>query len=96
MPAQLDTEEVIATTASKYKITDFTIDLTREEIHVSYDKLDSDDAKVGEGMLTLTGPDFSGAIVDASTIAGTDVYAPIKTALYNKILAFTGKTAVIS
>lgn len=95
MPLTLDTAEAINTTITDYEINSFALDMERQEIVVAYDKLDSNGAKLGEEVLILDGPDFLATISDANTIATVDVYGPFKEALYNQIVAKTGKTGSV-
>lgn len=97
MPFTLDTpEEVAATSVKKYEITSFAIDLERYEIIVAYNKIDPTGKLIGEGILTIDGPDFPAAIAEASTVAGADVYAALKTALYNQISLDVGKGGAVT
>jgi len=96
MSLDLDMPEVVSTTINKYEINSFAIDLDRLEIVVAYDRIDSEGKNQGESVITIDGPDFTTAIGEASTIAGADVYAALKTALYSQVQAQTGQTGAVS
>mgnify|MGYP000038266213 CR=1 FL=1 len=96
MSLDLDTPEVVSTTINKYEINSFAVDLERLEIVVAYDRIDSEGKNQGEAVITIDGPDFAAAIGEASTIAGADVYAALKTALYNQVISQTGQSGAIS
>lgn len=95
MPLSLDTEKTENIVTAKYEINSFHADIDRQEIHVGYDKLDVNGKKVGEELLTLEGPDFISAILRAGEIAGTDVYGPVKQALYERIIEANGVSGTI-
>lgn len=95
MPLSLDSQKTESIVTAKYEINSFHADIDRQEIHVGYDKLDADGKKVGEDLLTLGGPDFVSAIARAGVIAGTDVYGPVKEALYERIIDANGVTGSI-
>ncbi|MCP4126927.1 MAG: hypothetical protein GY753_07685 [Gammaproteobacteria bacterium] len=96
MPLTLTIPEAISTTIATHKITSFTIDLERNEIHVGYDQQDSDGNVIKEAVLTIDGPGFATSVTRAGTIAGADVYGAIKQALYEDIQSATGKTGAIT
>lgn len=96
MPLTLAQPESISVTVVDYRITAFSVDIDRGEIHVSYDRVDGAGNPVSEHMITLMGPDFQSTILDANTIAGADVYAAIKGSLYNQIIAKTGVSGTLS
>lgn len=96
MPFTLNAPETVNVTIDKYEINSFAVDLDRQEIVVGYDKIDSEGSNRGEAVLIIDGPDFMAAIGDANTIAGTDVYSPLKQALYNQISARTGTAGSVS
>ena len=97
MPLTLDTPDSVNQTVASYEINSFAVDIDRLEMHVSYDLLDGEGANLGQGpLLTISGPDFPTAIARASEIAGADVYAALKQALYEQITASTGKTGTVA
>lgn len=95
-PLQLDAPDNITAVISAYEINAFAIDLVRQEIVITYNALDANGAPMSEHILIVDGPDFPAAIADASTIAGADVYTALKTALYNQVVAITGKSGTVS
>ncbi len=96
MPLNLTTPTAISDTVSSVKINSFAVDLDRKEIHVAYSELNASNAVVSEKGITIVEPDFTQAIVDASTTAGTDVYGPLKESLYNQIQLATLQSGVVA
>lgn len=96
MPLALDQPEATSVTLSAYHINSFAIDLERAEIIIAYNELDGDGNAISDRIAVVEGPDFPAAIQEASTIAGSDVYAALKTALYNQLTMLTGKTGSVS
>lgn len=79
----------------KKDITSFTPMIKQGILYISYDELDIDGKKVGEEMIISEGIDFQNVIKDASTMAGTDIYGPLKQALYNEIERLSGDAGIL-
>jgi len=89
--------EVVETIKVKKKdITSFTPMIKQGVLYIAYDKLDVNGVKVGEDIATAEGVDFQNIISDASTIAGVDIYTPLKQALYNELERQSGESGTIS
>lgn len=83
MPKKLDTAEVISATITDEEITSFTIDLTNGSIYIVFDRKDINSVSViSDASHVLEAAEMTAAITRASQIAGADVYAAIKQALY--------------
>jgi len=89
---QVLTEEVHKTiVVAKKDITSFTPMMKQGILYITYNELDIDGNIVGEQIITSDGKDFENVILSASTIAGVDIYGPLKLALYNEIERITGE-----
>ena len=95
MPLTLTTPTAVNDTVSAYKINSFAVDLDRKEIYVAYSELNASAVVLAEKTITIVEPDFTQAIADANTTAGTDVYGPLKGSLYNQIQLVTLQTGVV-
>jgi len=94
--AQVLTTEINRIIKVKKKdITSFTPMIKQGILYISYDELDVNGIKVGDDIATSEGIDFQNVIADASTIAGTDIYGPLKQALYNELGRLSGNTGTI-
>jgi len=94
--SQVLTNEINKTiTVKKKDITSFTPMLKLGILYISYDELDKNGVKVGEEITTTEGIDFQNVILNASQIAGTDIYQPLKQALYNELERLTGDSGTI-
>ena len=83
MPLTLDNPDVINGTVTDEQITSFTVDLVNQTIFIVYDRQDSSGVTIVPDVShTLTGTEMTAAITRASQIAGADVYAALKQALY--------------
>ena len=88
MSLTLEVQVTNTQTISEVKITSFSVDLARNEIHIAYDELDNG-VVISERVFELANDDFFAVITDASAIAGTDIYQPLKQALYNTLMQST-------
>jgi|TARA_Y100000310_G_scaffold117826_1_gene116568 hypothetical protein len=82
MPANIKVPIPVSGTVSKMKITDFSVDIERRELHITFDQQDSSDNKITDHTITLDEPYFTQALVKASEVVGGNVYAAIKTGMY--------------
>ena len=88
MPLNLTTPTTINGTVSTIKINSFAVDVDKKEMYVAYSEMNGLTV-LAEKSITIVEPDFTKAISEAGTIAGTDIYLPLKTALYNQIQSLT-------
>jgi len=95
MPLNLTTPIQATATINSIKITSFAVDIVRKEIHVAYNELDSNLSVIAEKSISILEPDFTNTILDASSIAGTDIYVPLKTAIYNQIKVSALYTGIV-
>jgi len=83
MPLNLTTPDVINGTVTDEEINAFSVDITNGILFITYDRKASDGAIIVPDVShTLSGAEMVAAIARASEIAGADVYAAIKQALY--------------
>lgn len=83
MPLTLTNPDVINGVVTDEEINGFSVDMKNSVIYITYDRKDAQGGVVVPDVAeTLTGPDMVAAIARASEIAGADVYAAIKQALY--------------
>ena len=84
MALTLNNKKIITSEFDTVKITSFAVDLEALKIYISYDEMAGEDI-IKQTTITLDSDDFQNTILDASNIANTDIYTPLKTSLYNKI-----------
>jgi len=101
MPLNLDNTIPLNAVIDAIEIDSFACDLDRTEMIVGYTKL-SGGAPVGQAVHIISGLDFNVAIVRADAIANAmpqgavSVYAAIKNALYEHLIAVTGMTGTVA
>jgi len=77
-------------------ITSFTPMIKQGIMYISYDELDPNGVKVGDDIVIVEGIDFQNIITEASTLAGTDIYSPLKQALYNELERQSNESGSVS
>lgn len=101
MPLNLDNTIPVAEVINALEIDSFAADLDRMEIVVGYTQL-AGAAPVKQSVAIISGLDFNVAIVRANELANAmpagdvDVYAAIKNALYEHLIAVTGMTGTVA
>jgi len=86
MPRKLETPELINATVEDELITAFGVDEENNIIFIKYDRMAADSSIIQKNAThTLTGVEVADVITRASTIAGTNVRAAIKQALYEAL-----------
>ncbi len=94
MPISLDLVKKI-NDVTGIEINSFSVDIGRKEIHIGYSEIDAQNNSISEKMVTITEPDFTTTIVDASANAGADIYSALKSSLYNQLKLITGESGVV-
>ena len=101
MPLNLDNTIPVAEVIDALEIDSFAVDLDRLEMVVGYTQL-AGAAPVKQSVAIISGLDFGAAITRANELANAmpagdvDVYAAIKNALYEHLIAVTGMTGTVA
>lgn len=82
MPKKLDVVRSVTEEITDEEITQFAINLADGLIIVAFDEKNNSGSVVRKSSHVISGAEMQEAITRASTIAGADVYAAIKQALY--------------
>lgn len=86
MPKLLENTEIVNAEIAVQEITGFSVDNKLNKLYISFDKQDINGNIIQEDtMYILEGEEMLLAISRASEIAGADVYAAIKQALYEAL-----------
>ena len=95
MPLELTETEVTQTVVTQYNITEFTVDVGDSLVSGRYLKSDAEGNPIAYDNLRLSAEDSIATIARASEIAGADVYAAIKAALYEAVQVDAGVTGSV-
>lgn len=101
MPLNLDNTIPVADVIDAMEIDSFAVDLDRLEMIVGYTQL-AGAAPVKQSVAIISGLDFGASITRANELANAmpageaDVYAAIKNALYEHLIAITGMTGTVA
>lgn len=101
MPLNLDTAVPLSATIDAIEIDSFAVDLDRSEIIVGYTE-QAAGARIKSAVHVINGLDFSASITRANEIANAmpagsiNVYGAIKMALYEALIAATGRTGTVA
>lgn len=83
MPRTLENPDIISGTVTDEEITSFTVDINGSVIYTVFDRKDAQgNVIISDASHTISDSEMVAAISRASEIAGADVYAAIKQALY--------------
>ncbi len=85
MPLQLNETISRTETIASIKITSFLFDLTAQELTIAYNEVDGNGVVLNDRVVTIIGDAFTTVINNASQLAGTNIYNPLKQALYKAI-----------
>ena len=96
MPVTLDTPRVNSKRITDYEITSFTVDVGAQIIKVRLNLLGEEGDVLDKHDYKIEGSVFSDAVQRANAVAGGNVYAAIKTALYEAYLTAQGETGTIT
>ena len=101
MPLNLDNTVPLDAVIDALEIDSFAVDLDRSEMVVGYTKLASGQP-VQQAVHIISGLDFAASIARANEIANAmpagsiNVYGAIKLALYEALIAATGRTGTVA
>lgn len=96
MPFVYTEKQVTETTIVGYTITEFTVDAVDRKISGRTLASDDDGNPIEYDNFSLEGGEFDACIASASAIAGSDIEAALKQALYEAINLQTGTVGAMS